>query len=69
MIEIYKFYKMCVLLSLFIEPSYFSTPSVWFSEWVAYLYSSQLHSLLWMCSLYHMLSFLPLSGTQGSFKK
>ena len=35
------------------------------SEWVAYLYSS----LLWMCSLYYILSFLPLTGTQGSFKK
>ena len=24
MIQIYRFYKMCVLISLFIEPSYFS---------------------------------------------
>ena len=24
MVQIYRFYKMCLLLSLFIEPSYFS---------------------------------------------
>ena len=31
------------------------------SEWVAYLYSSQLYSLLLVCSLYRSLSFLPLN--------
>jgi len=36
---------------------------------MAYSYSSQLYSLLWLCSLYHILSFLPLTGTQGSLKK
>jgi len=76
MIQIYRFYKMCVLLSSFTEPSYFSYLISYTKgmiivqkEWHTFLYSSQLFSLLWMCSLNHILSFLPLTGTQGSLKK
>ena len=74
MIQIYRFYKMCMLLSLFIETSYFSYLISYTNgmiivqnEW--HIHSSQLYSLLWMCSLYHILSFLPLTDTQKKLQK
>ena len=69
MIQIYRFYKMCMLLSLFIEPSYFSYLISYTNGMIIVQNEWQLYCLLWICSLYHILSFLPLTGTQGGFKK
>jgi len=57
MIQIYRCYKMCVLLSLSIEPSYFSYLISYTSCIIIVQNEWQLCSLLWMCSLYHILSF------------
>jgi len=43
---------------LFILPHQLHQLHYYCSEWVAYLYSSQLCSLLWMCSLYHISVFI-----------
>jgi len=61
-IQVYKCYKMCMLLSLLIEPSYFSylisyTSSIIIvqNEWHIFIHPGC--APLWMCSLYHILSF------------
>ena len=54
---------------LFLSPHQLHQCQDYCSWWVAHLCSPQLYPLLWMCSLYHILSFLPLTGTQGSLKK